>query len=147
MGLIYSSVCLLLCIIATSNVITEWVQTCDYAHSWELYSAASLGNQADSTMAWYPTQSHYPDTELASPLPLLIMPSTLLGGSGKYQFDKSLVWLEHGFEPTISRMWDQWSTNSANAPGIIYSLECIQHWSNGLHNTTDDWYLDKLFVG
>ena len=34
------------------------------AHSWWLYSAASLGNQAAGTMTQYPTKSHYPDTEL-----------------------------------------------------------------------------------
>ena len=54
-------------------------------------------------MTWYPTQSHYPDTRPASPCPILIMPSTWLG-SDKYQFDKLLVWLDHGFEPTISCM-------------------------------------------
>ena len=34
--------------ILTSNVISGQVPTCDDAYSWRYYSAASLGNQADS---------------------------------------------------------------------------------------------------
>ena len=45
------------------------IPTCDSAHSWQLYSTASLDHQAAATMACYPTQSHYPD----SPCPILIM--------------------------------------------------------------------------
>ena len=60
--------CLLLFyVLATSVVISGRVQTCDSAHSWQLYSAALLRDQATSTMTWYPTQSHYPDTQLTSP--------------------------------------------------------------------------------
>ena len=67
-------VCLLLLYtLATSEVISGWVLTCDNPHSWRLYSAASLGNQATSTMTCYPTQSHYADTEPTSPCPILIM--------------------------------------------------------------------------
>ena len=33
------------------------------------------GNQATSTITWYPTQSHYPDTKPTSPCTVLIMPS------------------------------------------------------------------------
>ena len=40
------------------------------------------------TMTQYPTQSHYPVTELTSPCAILLMSSTRLG-SDKYQFDKS----------------------------------------------------------
>ena len=64
-------VCLLFCIIATYKV--------GYRLLTALYSAPSLGHQAVSTMTWYPTQSHYPDTEPTSPCSILIMPSTLLG--------------------------------------------------------------------
>ena len=46
---------------AKSKIISRWPQTCDSKHSWSLYSAASLWNQA-----WYPIQLHYPDTELIS---------------------------------------------------------------------------------
>ena len=49
-------------VLATSKVIfkvrSRWLLTCDSVHSWRLYSAAPLGNQAFSTMMWYPTQSH-----------------------------------------------------------------------------------------
>ena len=43
------------------------------------------GSLALFTMPRYPTQSHYPDTELTSRCPILIMVSAWLG-SGKYQF-------------------------------------------------------------
>ena len=40
---------LLFYILATSGVISGRVLTCDSVHSWHLYSAAPLGNQAIST--------------------------------------------------------------------------------------------------
>ena len=43
-------------ILATSKVISGWAPTCDSAHSWWLSCAATLGDQAISTMTWYPTQ-------------------------------------------------------------------------------------------
>ena len=46
---------------------------------------------------------------------ILIMPSTWLG-SDKYQFDKSLIWLDHGFELTISRTRDPCSIDSTTSP-------------------------------
>ena len=49
---------------ATPKVKSEWVLTCDSAHSLWLYSAAPPGNQAAST--WYLTESDYPDTALPS---------------------------------------------------------------------------------
>ena len=76
---------LLVYLLATFKVILGWVLTCDSVHSWLLYRAASLGRQASSSMTWYPTQSHYPDTEPASPCSILIMPSARLGND-KYQF-------------------------------------------------------------
>ena len=66
-----------------TSPVGEWVLTCDSAHSWWLYSSASLEHQATSTMTCYPTELHYPDTELTSPFPILIMPSARLG-SNKY---------------------------------------------------------------
>ena len=58
-------------------------------HSWRLYSAPPLGNRHARTMIPFPTQSHYPDTELTSTSPILVMSSARLE-SDKYQFDKSL---------------------------------------------------------
>ena len=74
----------------------EIVLTCDGAHSWQLYSAASLEQQATSSMSCYLTQSQYPDSELTSPCPILIMPSIRLG-SDKYQFKS------HWFDSTKVR--------------------------------------------
>ena len=67
-------------VLAISKVISGRVLTSDSAHSWQLYSAAPLWNQATSTMIRYPTQLHYPDTEPSSPCPwlILIMLSTWL---------------------------------------------------------------------
>ena len=62
-------------VLATSKVTSGWLLTCDSVHSSWLYSAAPL-----KTMIWYPTQSHYPDTEPTSPFPsILTMPSFWLG--------------------------------------------------------------------
>ena len=78
-------VCLLLYyVLAIATVILGQVSTCDSTHTWWVYSA-------DTT--WFPTQSHYPDTEPTIPCLILIMPSTWLG-SDKYQFYTSLVWLD-----------------------------------------------------
>ena len=63
--------------------------TCYSAHA----CAAPLRDQTTTTMIWYPTQSHYPDTELTSPRPVLLMPNTK-PGSDKYKFDKSLASLD-----------------------------------------------------
>ena len=40
--------------LATSRVILGWVSFGDSAHSWWLYSASPLGDQSNSTLAWYP---------------------------------------------------------------------------------------------
>ena len=63
-----------ICILATSKVISGWVQTGNCAHSWQLYSAY----QAASTIIWYPPQLHYPDPALTSPCPTLLLLSTKL---------------------------------------------------------------------
>ena len=67
-----------------SNVISGRVTTCDSAHSWQLYSTASLGHKAAVAMTCYPTQSHYPDTEPTGSRPILIMLSARLR-SERYQ--------------------------------------------------------------
>ena len=41
--------------LATSKVISRQVPAYYRAHSWQLYSADPLGNQAADTMTWYPT--------------------------------------------------------------------------------------------
>ena len=53
-------------VIATSKVLSERVHTCIWAHSGKPYRATSIVKQ-------YPTQLHYPDTDLASPFPTLVM--------------------------------------------------------------------------
>ena len=49
--------------LATSKVVSGWVLTCDSAHSWSVYSAGPLCDEATSNMTLYRTQSHYPDME------------------------------------------------------------------------------------
>ena len=68
--------------------ISGWAPTCDGVQLWQLYHADPLGYQVADTVSQFPTQSHYPDTELASPCPIIIMPSTRLS-SDKSQFCKS----------------------------------------------------------
>ena len=55
---------------------------------WE--QCALMDIQVISTMTRYPIQSHYPDTELSSSFPILLILSAGLG-SDKYQFDQSFV--------------------------------------------------------
>ena len=47
------------------------VPTCDSLHLWKLYSVALLADHAAGLMTHYPRQSHYPDTLLTSPRPIL----------------------------------------------------------------------------
>ena len=82
----------LLYVLATSKVISKWVQTCGSVRSWRLYSAAPLGNQAANTVTCYPTQSHYPETEPNSYCPILIKPSANINF-------KAIGLTRLGFEP------------------------------------------------
>ena len=66
-----------LSILAPSKVISGWLLTCDSVQSWWFDSAASSGNQA-AGMTWYPPHSHYPDSELTMPCPILLG----MGGRG-----------------------------------------------------------------
>ena len=84
-NVLFVFVCLLFFILATSEVISGQVQTCDSAILWRLYGTASLGHQAASTVTLYPTRLHYPHTEPTSPCPSLIMASARLG-TDMYQF-------------------------------------------------------------
>ena len=61
-------------------------------HCWSFTSLQHLRSY-QGTMTQYPTQAHYPDTDVISPCRILLMPSTRLG-SDKYQFYKTLFWLE-----------------------------------------------------
>ena len=61
------------------------------------FSVAPLGNQAASTMIWYPTQSHYPDTEPTNLCLTLIMRGTWQG-SDKINF-KVTGFIRPVFEP------------------------------------------------
>ena len=79
--------------LATSKVISGPVPICDSVPSLWLCSVTALGDQAARTRTWYPTQSHYPDTELTSPCPITVMPNAGLS-SDKYQFCRCLVWLD-----------------------------------------------------
>ena len=79
-------------------VLSGHLPMCDSAQSWRLHSAAPLGNQAVSTHDLISHWSYYPNTEPTSPCSILIIARTWLG-SGKYQFCKSLVWLNEGSNP------------------------------------------------
>ena len=81
------------CVLATSKGISRWVPTCDSAHSERIGNAAPLGNYTPGIMSRYPTESHYPDIELPSPCPILLIQSARLGGN-KCKFCKSLVSLD-----------------------------------------------------
>ena len=60
-------------ILTTSKVISRWALIV-HTHGDFIVKAAPLENQAIGTMNQYPTQSHYPATELTSPCPLLLVP-------------------------------------------------------------------------
>ena len=113
-------------VLTTYNVISWSIPTCDIAHLSWLYSAIPQGDQAASTITWYPTQSNYPDTEPASHCPILITPCTWLG-SDKYQFLGH--WVDSTRVPTseVGILWspktgDGHSTHSAIPPSLHASM-------------------------
>ena len=66
-------------------------------------------------MIWYPTQSHYLDTELSNACTIPQIPNTRLG-SDKYTWCKSVVWLRvvsnpRPFRPEASSLMDSASTS------------------------------------
>ena len=128
---LYGHCLLLFYILATSKVVLRWGPICDSAHSWWRYGASSLGNQATSTMTWYPAQSHNHDTELTSPWPILIMPSTWLT-SDKYQFYKALVWLDRGFLNARSSAREKLVLLIQPLPLVIWSP-----WLRAVINSSD----------
>ena len=116
------------CFMPWQHLSLSWrVPTCGSAHSWWLYSAAPLGNQAACTITQYPTQLHYPNIELTNPFPVLLIPSATLG-SDKYQFDViGLTW--PGTEFWISCTQGKRSTDLATTPGT--SGRHLQCWCIG----------------
>ena len=98
--------------LAKSNVIRGQLPTCHNVHSWRLHNVAPLGNQA--------TQSHYRDNEPTSPCPILTIGTCLV--SDKHQFHRSLIWLDHGFEPTTFRKRDQCSADLATVPVSVFPI-------------------------
>ena len=57
----------------------------DGIHSWWIYCAAPLRETTVGTIAQFPTQTHYPDTDQTKPCRILIRMSNTLG-SDKYRF-------------------------------------------------------------
>ena len=104
--------CWLFYVLATSTVISGWAPTCDSVHLWWPFCAAPVGNQATATMTWYPTQSHYPDTEVTSSCPILLMPNTRLGS------DIVINLTEPRTKLPISHTRFPRSTDSTTAPGL-----------------------------
>ena len=115
--LIFLFICLLLLYdLATSKVVSGQVPTCNSAHSWWLYSAAPLGHQATST--WYPTQSHYPNTEPISPCPTLTMPNAWL------ESDKNKFW-SHWFDSSrdkTGKVWIHWSSKTGDGRSPYFGI-------------------------
>ena len=105
-----------------------------------MHNAAPLEIQAVSTIIWCLTQSHYPDTEPTSHCHILIKPSTWLR-SDKYQFHKSSIWFDNGFEPTIgrTRMQDTCSTDLTIASG------CIVRWNIKLSKPEHKFKSDSTY--
>ena len=92
-------VCLwLLYVRATCKVISGQVPTCDSAHSLWLYSAASLGHQATSTMTCFPTQSlswHWGNQSLP-----YSNNAECMARNRQVSFLKFLIWLDQ-----VSNQW------------------------------------------
>ena len=54
-------------------IVAGWMPTCDSAHLWWIYDVVPLGDKISSTMNWYPTQSHYPESDPIRPCSILII--------------------------------------------------------------------------
>ena len=89
-------------------VISGRVLTYGNAHSWWLYIVALLKGHAIASVTRFPIWSHYPDAELTSTFPILVMPNVMLG-SDIFLFDKSLVSLN----------W----TRTPNLPVVLYRFD------------------------
>ena len=126
-NLVIRFVCLLFYVLATSKVISGWVPTCDSAHSWRLYGAAPLEDQAISTMTWYPTQSHDPDIKPTSLCLIPIMPSTW-PRSSMHTFLNHWLDSTKVFESTKGRDVAQAVEHCAVKVWIILHCRCICSW-------------------
>ena len=120
----------------THHITIPYNRKSDDQITWWLYSAARLGYQATTTMIQYPTQSHYPDTELTRPCPILLMLRAMLG-TEKYQFCNSLFWLDWEIILPMSHMGAPYSTDSGNFlkvhPSMRYRL-----WVNEQHQLVNN---------
>ena len=77
------------------------------------------------------TQSHYPDTKLTSPHSILLMPSARLG-SDKYQFCKSLLWLDQESNRLLTgHTGSLSSTNSATTSSHGACSTVYWDWTDG----------------
>ena len=76
-------------IMATSKILSGWLLTSDSAHSWRLCSP--VGDQPIGNITEFPTQSHYPDTEI--PNPYIVMLSTRPGKRqvGSINFERLIL--------------------------------------------------------
>ena len=101
-----------------------WLLT---VHSWWLYSDAPLGNQGSGIMSQYITQSHYLNTEISSPCPILLMLSTRLG-SKKDQFYKSLGPVCG--KKTALRRWQRWHHWEYSKNYIPRTPHRRHHWEH-----------------
>ena len=76
--------------------------------------------QATGTLPRLPTQSHHRDTELTSPCPIPVLPSTRLR-SDKYKFGKSSSWLWKCARSKPSAWWEACAlTDSERYDGFSY---------------------------
>ena len=119
-------------ILTTSKVIS--------GHLYWLYDAVPLRHQATGTITEYPTQSHYPGTELTSPCPLLIIPCIWIE-SDVYIF-RSLVGFDHDSKPWV---WIPWATKTGERDTQHIRRSVWWGECTGPHSHLPHWQLsDKL---
>ena len=109
--------------LATSKV------TYDNVHSWWVYSAGQLGNQAASSLTWYSTQSRCLDTKITSPNPISLIPSTKLG-SDKYQCCNN--WFDYNENQTPDLQHGRPALNQFHHRTIVLCHTAKSgHWHHG----------------
>ena len=94
------------------------------------------GNLTTSIMTWYPTQSHYPDTQPPSPCSVLIMPSACLGND-RYQF------LSHWSDSTREKTHEHRILRSPQNLANCGSFVLVPSWSRSNLNA----WLFRFFLG
>ena len=101
--------------------------TWDSAHFWWLDSCSPQGDQVTSTMHWYSTQPHYPDTELTNSCSILRMLNIWQGRKQVWMF-KSLVWLDQASKllclklPISEDGEKRLSIHSVIPPGRVFAV-------------------------